>query len=394
MSRIDQILEDCLQAIEHGDAIETVLTRYPAYADALRPILEAAISAKNKTLFMVPAEVVRRNRARLLQHAAEMGERRVKRRSSTIWFVAFRRVAVTLTVLGIVFASGTSLVRASSSTVPGDNLYPFKRTWENMLVLITFNTQQREYLELEHENERLEEMQELFEQGRSAPVDFSGLITAQNGDQWIVAGINVFISQETTLPAHAVLIGAEVRVVGRAQNGFVQAQRIELLSRNDAIPTLETSSSNNFGSNMTPTSQIAVSSTSVPESTETNSSETNDIQSTSFKGIVQSMNGNIWMITGVKVDVSGAEISGVVAVGLVAKVEGYVGTNGIIIAQRIELPENNSGSDNTTSNDSDSNSSPEHISPTSTRGEYHEGGDDSEHESEQHEPTETPEPEH
>lgn len=394
MSKIDQILENCLQAIDDGDAIETVLIRYPDHADALRPILETAVSAKNKTLFAVPADVAQRNRARLLQHAAEMREGRVKRRLSTIWFVALRRVAVTLTVLIIVFASGTSLVRASSSTVPGDNLYPFKRTWENMLVLITFNTQQREYLELEHENERLEEMQELFEQGRSAQVDFSGLITAQNVEQWIVAGVHVLISSQTSLPAQAVLLGAEVRVVGLAQNGFVQAQRIELLPPNDVIPTLETSSSSNSGSSITPTPQIAVSSTSVPESTETNSSESNDVQSTSFKGIVQSTNGDIWMITGVKVDVSGAEISGVVAVGLVANVEGYVGSNGIIIAQRIELPENTSRSDGSSSNSPDSDSNAEHVSPTSMPGEHHEGGGDSEHEAEQHEPTETPEPEH
>jgi hypothetical protein len=34
------------------------------------------------------------------------------------------------------FVSGTGLVRAAT-TLPGDNLYPVKRTWEDVLVLLT-----------------------------------------------------------------------------------------------------------------------------------------------------------------------------------------------------------------------------------------------------------------
>jgi len=164
MSKMDQILETCLQAIERGDAIETVLFRYSEFADELRPILEAAVSAKNKAMFTVPPEIVRRNRAKLLQHAAEMRESHRKRSPLAIWSVPLRRIVVTLTVLAVVFASGTGLVRAASMTLPGDNLYPVKRTWEDVLILITFNSQKREFLELEQENERLEEMQELFEE--------------------------------------------------------------------------------------------------------------------------------------------------------------------------------------------------------------------------------------
>ncbi|MEP6894094.1 MAG: hypothetical protein ABI986_00675, partial [Chloroflexota bacterium] len=146
MSKLEQLLEDCLESIERGDTIEAVVLRYPRFADELRPLLEAAISVKNKSLFEVPSVVVRRNRAKLLQQAAKMREGRVKRDSWSIWFVPLRRAVVTLTVLAFVFASGTNLVRASASTIPGDRLYPVKRTLENVLVFVTVDSQKREVL--------------------------------------------------------------------------------------------------------------------------------------------------------------------------------------------------------------------------------------------------------
>ena len=233
MSNIDQILEDCLQAIEGGDTLETVVVRYPEFAHELRPILETVIRAKNKNILVVSSDLAQRNRAKLLQHAAEMREGRVNRGSQNLWFVSLRRVLVTFVVLTIVFAGGTSLVSASSSTVPGDRLYAVKRSWENVLVFVTIDPQQREILELEQENERLEELQELFEEGRSAPVDFSGLVTSQNAGQWSVSGINVLILPQTRLPQAAILAGTGIRVVGRAQSGFVQADFIELISLNE-----------------------------------------------------------------------------------------------------------------------------------------------------------------
>src|SRR5688500_5463942 len=187
MNNLYEALEICLQDIEQGAEIETVLFGYPDLADELRPILEASVTAKDMPVLDPSAEVVRRNRAKLLQHAAEMREAKVQPVSSRTWFASFRRVAVTLVVVAILFASGTGLVRAASTTLPGDNLYPVKRTWEDVLLLFTLNGQQREALEVEHENKRLEELNELFAKGRTAEVDFAGLVMLQNGNEWRVA---------------------------------------------------------------------------------------------------------------------------------------------------------------------------------------------------------------
>jgi len=237
MNNLYEVLEICLKEIDQGADVDTVLFRYPELAGELRPILEASVQAKAMAIPAPSQDVVRRNRAKLLQYAAEMREGKVKPQTHRTWSVPLRRALVTLMVVAVLFASGTGLVRASSNTLPGDNLYPVKRTWEDTLVLFTFNAQKRGELELEHENERLGELNELFAEGRSAKVDFSGYVTLQNGDEWRVAGIPVLISTETNLPSQQVVVDDGVRVVGVAQNnGTVNAERIELLPSGAPLP--------------------------------------------------------------------------------------------------------------------------------------------------------------
>jgi hypothetical protein len=135
------------------------------------------------------------------------------------------------------FVSGTGLVRAASTTIPGDNLYPVKRTWEDVLLLFTFNLQQRDALEVEHENERLQELHELFAEGRDADVDFAGLIMSQNGNKWIVSGIPVTISAQTEIRDQDIVTGSAVRVEGHTQSdGAVLADEIKLLPPDAKLP--------------------------------------------------------------------------------------------------------------------------------------------------------------
>lgn len=231
MNNLHEALEVCLEAIDHGMDIESSLARYPDIADELRPILQASANAIGMAAPDPSVEVIRRNRAKLLQRAAQIRETRVKESSTRNWFSSLRRAAVALAVLAIVFMSGTGLVRASSMTLPGDNLYPVKRTWEDLSLLLTFDLTRRESLEVEHENERLEEVHELFAEGRSAEVDFAGMVTQQNGDEWLVSGITIVISAQTDLHDGPVFVGDAVRVFG-----IIQSDDIVLVKRIDRLP--------------------------------------------------------------------------------------------------------------------------------------------------------------
>ena len=256
MNNLYEALEICLRDIEQGADIETVLFRHPDLADELRPILEASANAKSMAVPDPSTDMLRRNRTKLLQHAAGMRESKARSASRRIWSVSLRRVAVTLVVVAILFASGTGLVRAASTTLPGDNLYPVKRTWEDVLLLFTFNLQQREALEIEHENKRLDELNELFAEGRSEKVDFAGLVTLQNGDQWLVAGVPVVISAQTEMPDQPVAIGNAVRVTGvTGGDGIVLAERVKLLPPGAKLPDVDDKRENEEESNEGPNQQ-------------------------------------------------------------------------------------------------------------------------------------------
>src|SRR5689334_10717715 len=239
MNNLYDTLEICLQEIEKGAEVESVLLRYPDLADELRPILQASIGAKSMAVTAPSADVVRRNRSRVLQHAAQMREGKVKS-SQLIWFASLRRIAVTLVVVIVLFVSGTGLVGASSNTLPGDNLYPVKRTWEGLRLFFTFNPLERQALESEHENERLHEVQEVLAEGRSTEVDFNGMVTSQTGNEWVVANVRVLISNQTEIRDQGITVGSPVRVRGITQgNGTVLAERIRLLSSDAKLPDAE-----------------------------------------------------------------------------------------------------------------------------------------------------------
>jgi hypothetical protein len=235
MNDLYEALEVGLQDIEQGADVESVLLRYPDLAEELRPILEASAGAKRMAVPAPSADIVRRNRARVLQRAAQMREAQAKP-ARRIWSASLRRIAVTLVVVIVLFASGTRLVGASSNTLPGDSLYPVKRTWEGLRLFFTLNAPERDALEFEHENERLHEVSELLAEGRSEEVDFNGRVTRQNENEWMIAGVRVLISGQTDIDPD-IAVGSPVRIRGLTQgNGTVLAERIRLLSSDAKVP--------------------------------------------------------------------------------------------------------------------------------------------------------------
>ena len=343
MNKLFEALEICLNEIEQGVDVDTVLFRYPEIAAELRPILEASVKAKAMAVPVPSQEVVRRNRAKLLQHASEMRERKAVPLSRRVWSVPLRRALISLTVIATLFASSTGLVRASSNTLPGDNLYPVKRTWEDVLVFFTFDANEREALELEHENERLDELHILFAEGRSVEVDFAGYVTRQNVDQWRVSGITVSISPETRLPDEQITVGAAVHVHGQSLNGDVAATRIELLPSDSKLPEVEDKElefeeekpedaqkqiEENTGTGSENEAQISLTpATSGPE---------HDPEDVTIEGAVSSFENNFVVVNGIVMDVRHAEVKGTPQVGAVVKVEGYYDASGVFIAVKIE----------------------------------------------------------
>jgi uncharacterized membrane protein YgcG len=239
MNDIFDILEICLQEIESGAEMETVLARYPQFAAELRPILKVSVVARTRgSAVSDPSpEAARRGRTKFLQHAAQIREAKISPRKRVI--PVFQRLAIAFTLTALFLTSGTGLVSASSSALPGENLYPVKLTWENVRLFFAFDEEGREALENTFENERLHEVNELLVEGRDETIQFAGLYMEVNGITY-VAGIHIVILDTSVLPVQPLSDGAAVVVTGHTNaEGFVDVESIELLPEGTVVPVGE-----------------------------------------------------------------------------------------------------------------------------------------------------------
>lgn len=231
-------LEICLQALEQGSDIEACLARFPAQADELRPILETALQARSIAVAEVPETALRRGRARVLQAAAELREQDSASMPNRRWKLS-RIFSLTIVSIVVMFcllvSTGTGLVNAATDSLPGDSLYPIKRAWENMRLFISA-PKARLKLETKFEDERVREINHLFLVGRAEQVEFKGVVTAKTVSYWNISGLQVLVTDQAQVEGE-VLPGARVLVWGQTNAGFINAERIRLLTPPLVTPT-------------------------------------------------------------------------------------------------------------------------------------------------------------
>jgi len=357
MNNSYDILEICLQEMTNGVDLATLLERYPDIAAELEPLLRAASTAKLVAVPVPSLDVLNRNRAKVLRRFDQVWDAKPVARN---WFPSLRLSAVAFMLLVIFLISGTSVVRAAYNSLPGDTLYSVKRSWEDASLFFTFNGQARENLEIEYRAERLEELNQLFASGRTAQVDFFGVVTGQLSDEWRVSNISVIVSAQTELPKQAIKNGDTVHIFGVTQgDGFVLADKIELVS------TGAVSSDQNTNDDQSGTQQ------SVATSEPGNENDSSEIETATpeietpqptvapkiekIEGTLISINQNNWKVNAFLVDVSSAEIVGTPTVGAGVKAEGYFTPDGLFIALRIEIIDNSLNGNTPNSNNNAGN---------------------------------------
>ncbi len=339
MTELHDALENCLQAMERGASLDAALKRYPDLAGELRPLLVAASMAKDSARVHVPLDVRRRGRSRLQQRAAELGASRLSPRRRMI--PAFPRLALTGILAAALVLTSTGLVSASSASIPGDQLYPVKRTWESVQLLFVFSPQQRDLMQSSFEQERLDEISELLGRRQAAPISFSGILARRSDGNWVVSGIPVSVTGSTNLPTGSVTDGVPITVSGvTRQDGVLEAQQIQILQPGTFLPPLEPSenSGHEGGSSQEEGDSIATPAPSptpnaTPQSTPDSQSTPTSYQ---YSGIVQSMVGNTWQINGQVVRVDAAVIGGQVTVGSLVRFQGYYSADGTFVVTSIQ----------------------------------------------------------
>ncbi len=350
--------------------METVLARYPDLANELRPILKASAMAKSMAVAAPSPDVVRRGRAKLLQHASEMREAKAAPRKRMI--PIFQRLAIALTLATLFLASGTGLVGASSTALPGENLYPVKRTWEDMRLFFAFNPEHKELLESEFESERLDEVDELLAEGRDEKIQYSGIFKQVNGVMY-VSGVKVLVPDNLQVPAD----GAAVIIVGRTNaQGFVEIESIIVLPEGAVVPIgkpveveneSEGSSENGANSNSNSNSNSGSGSEEGTNSGSDNESDGGavspppeaDERSFEIKGTVESISNNKLIVNGQSVYLDNAKIDGVLTSGARVEIKGFYDTDGRFIVIELKVRDSGSGDGNENSSSSSGSNSNE-----------------------------------
>lgn len=365
MNKMYDALEYCLQALENGADLDAALAHYPDLADELRPMLEAAIAAQDMTATQPSTDAMGRGRAKLMQHAAQM--RKAKAPAPHRVIPALQRLSLALMIAAVLLSSGTGLVRASSTSLPGESLYPVKRTWEGMRLFFVFNTMKREVLQSEYENERLEEVGELLTEGRHASIQFAGVFTVVNGITY-VSGIPVLILDTTQLPAEGLKNGAAVILTGHTNaQGFVEADLVQILPAGSMVPLgvpleiEEGENTHSSGSSLEGGSGQTSGNETGGSDEQPNSSADSEPRNFQMEGTVESMSNNILVVNGATVYLEQPEINGVITVGADVKVEGYYAPDGRFIVTKIEVKDSESnGNDGEDSLSSDSSENKDH----------------------------------
>ncbi|MBK8418389.1 DUF5666 domain-containing protein [Candidatus Villigracilis saccharophilus] len=383
-NKLYDALETCLQEIEKGAALESVIARYPDLANELRPILKASIQAR-KLSADPSAEAMRRGRAKLLQRASEMREAKIAPRKRVI--PIFQRLALSLGMAATFLVSGTGLVGASATALPGENLYPVKRTWEDLQLLFTLDRDVRDVVKSQFEIERLHEVNELIAEGRHEVIQFAGVFMQVNG-VYYVSGVNVLIPSNLQIPE----IGLAVIVTGRTNaQGFVELESLELLPDGVFVPVglpveIESESESNSNSDINGNDGLdSISNSNDSDGSGGQSSDNGNEagggdkpehrEDFEVEGVVESLSETTLVIQGKTVYLESATIKGNLENGVKVEIKGYYAEDGRFIVTEVKVKGSKSDSNN--NNDSGDNDSGSNDSGDNDSNDNDSGSNDS-----------------
>lgn len=172
-AEFEEILEICLDLLqERRESIETLLARYPDYADELRPALEAAVWLQERRSRLEPQQGFVATSRRRVMHRIRHETRqpfldRIRRLAGS--YSQRRGFAFALTSLLVIFvllfAGGGSIALAAQESLPGDTFYPVKLGLEKAAILVASSDRQTD-LHIQYVERRLIEIQELAIEGR------------------------------------------------------------------------------------------------------------------------------------------------------------------------------------------------------------------------------------
>lgn len=211
MNRRDfDILEENIQAAlssDEGTGDDLPKDTVPENLEELTPVIRAL-----NDIGMEEPSVEAQNRSRTQTLAAAAALRANRPAIGSIPFL-FRPVAGVLAVLILVFITGFGLLEASAETIPGDALYPIKRSAESLASAVSEIRADSPTKTIDLNQRRIDEIHKLLTLGRITEIQFDGVIEEINGNTYIITGLPVQTTN-ATLQINLPQLEEKVRVLG------------------------------------------------------------------------------------------------------------------------------------------------------------------------------------
>lgn len=224
---LSNVFNECLDRLAAGETVEQCLRRYPAHAEALRPLLQTVRLVQSS---LPEGDEVRAARQRARARFETALAEKEARQSSVSWRAP--RWLALAAMLAVVIAG---VAFAASGSLPGDPLYGLKRGVE--AIGLTLADDREAALERLRQT-RQEETRLLLALGREATVSFSGVLETIHGDIWRVDDLALVVTAGTHIDA-AVHPGDLIEVTARTTvDRRLIAEEIRLLE--PRLPAEET----------------------------------------------------------------------------------------------------------------------------------------------------------
>ena len=173
MENYNKILDECIDLIlNQGYGLNDCLDKYPEVRDELSQDLQIATSVTSKLKVAINEETKSKTKNLLIEKINNQKKQQVRKIRSgpdkfikSISSIMTRWSSIAAAILLFSTIGTTSLVSASSNSNPDENLYPVKRTFENVRLRFTFDQEKKNELRLGYSTKRIEEMTTMANKG-------------------------------------------------------------------------------------------------------------------------------------------------------------------------------------------------------------------------------------
>lgn len=176
------ILDECVNAVQYGETVESCLARYPRQAQRLKPLLTLAERVRRTPPAQPRPWAQTTAWSAVRARAAEL--RAGKRRAASIHvsFGWLKPVALVFAFVLALGAAGGAAAFASQDALPNDTLYPVKLFTEDARVWFTFDDSSKADLLLDQSDERMKEIAALISHGEPIPASVLSALRDRNYD--------------------------------------------------------------------------------------------------------------------------------------------------------------------------------------------------------------------